>query len=446
MASNSAKDYNQNITKRENNVVTETENRPMQFISDEDLAFVRENIDSLPSNVKSKFRELETAFQEGEVTEKGFHKKCTALLLSHLQKLREDVNSVKIGYVEPTFELLPTIVQAQLDELDRELKDEEVTIKGYRRKREKILAPYMLKEPPLSTLPKSLQKSLEVLENELKDGDLTVKGYKKRRTKLVSPYLVKVNDASVNANVLPDSENDVVTVFMPTPERKNNDPDHAVGIQIINGNEKLFKCQLCNEVFKQAQSFSGHCRLHRTGKPKAFKCTVCKLSYTTRSHLKFHMFKHTGNYPYTCEFCGKGFAGRSQHRYHTLRHTGQSPYICKECGGRFWKKRNLDVHCAKHRSDDAQTGLQRCAHCHAMFESLDDLQTHMYEHENEIDQGVTMVSNIKESPGSLSSGNGQSEHAMEEEHDDDDEEDMEDHEDVATMTTVMVPVSFEETS
>ena len=97
------------------------------------------------------------------------------------------------------------------------------------------------------------------------------------------------------------------------------------------------------------------------GKAKAYKCTVCKASYTTRSHLKFHMYKHTGNYPYTCEYCGKGFAGRSQYRYHVLRHSGQSPYICKECGGRFWKKRNLEVHCSKHRCDDAPTGLQKCA-------------------------------------------------------------------------------------
>lgn len=98
-------------------------------------------------------------------------------------------------------------------------------------------------------------------------------------------------------------------------------------------------------------------------KSKAFKCTVCKAAYTTRSHLKFHMYKHTGDYPYNCEYCNKGFAGRSQYRYHVLRHSGQSPYICKECGGRFWKKRNLEVHCSKHRCDNAPQGLQKCAVC-----------------------------------------------------------------------------------
>ena len=64
-------------------------------------------------------------------------------------------------------------------------------------------------------------------------------------------------------NVLPGRSN-VVTVFVPSKEKQREQSDKPVGLQIINGNEKLFKCQICNEVFKQAQSFSGHCRLHRS--------------------------------------------------------------------------------------------------------------------------------------------------------------------------------------
>lgn len=32
---------------------------------------------------------------------------------------------------------------------------------------------------------------------------------------------------------------------------------------IMENGEKLFKCKVCGETFKQAQSYSGHCRLHR---------------------------------------------------------------------------------------------------------------------------------------------------------------------------------------
>lgn len=400
------------------------------FISDEEISFAKANIGSLPIHVRASMKELEKAFQEGEVTEKGFSKKMTLLLSPHLPKLHT-TQIQEEEFVEPALHTLPKFVLEQINDLDKELKDEEITAKGYKRKRDKLLAPFMLKEPPLSTLPKIVLKELETTQNEFKEGDLTEKGYRKRRAKLIRPYLVKANAWSSTVNVMPTKGN-TVTVFMQTPpDCKRDSPAHAaaVGIQIINGTEKLFKCQLCNEIFKQAQSFSGHCRLHRTGKTKAFKCTVCNASYTTRSHLKFHMYKHNGNYPYSCEFCGKGFAGRSQYRYHVLRHSGQSPYICKECGGRFWKKRNLEVHCEKHRCDDAPPGLQKCAHCHAMFEELDELQTHMYEHDDGTEGEATMVSKqIKEESGSLSSKSRSSEELMEEGEAEEEEEQVSDEE------------------
>lgn len=55
---------------------------------------------------------------------------------------------------------------------------------------------------------------------------------------------------------------------------------------------------------------------------KNYKCTFCTASYTTKSHLKFHMYKHTGDFPYSCSYCHKGFAGKSQLKYHELRHNG----------------------------------------------------------------------------------------------------------------------------
>ena len=38
----------------------------------------------------------------------------------------------------------------------------------------------------------------------------------------------------------------------------------VMGIQTkLTDGQKLFKCGVCGEVFKQAHSFSGHCRIHR---------------------------------------------------------------------------------------------------------------------------------------------------------------------------------------
>eukprot|EP00795_Rhopilema_esculentum_P010724 gene10724-19503_t len=250
-------------------------------------------------------------------------------------------NDAVVELYEPNLNALPKFAVEQLEELERELKEEEITLKGYKRKREKILAPFMLKEPPFSSLPKGIQNELNELAQDFKDDN----------------------------------------------------------------------------------------------KSKAFKCTICKATYTTRSHLKFHMYKHTGNYPFNCEYCGKGFAGRSQYRYHALRHSGQSPYICKDCGGRFWKKRNLEVHCSKHRCDDAPAGLQKCAHCLAMFEDLEDLQTHMYEHDDEVQENVkaTQATMVQRTQNKNSEANNDESMESEEEEipDDDDDEANDDVESTA---------------
>ncbi|XP_065068982.1 zinc finger protein 182-like isoform X2 [Rhopilema esculentum] len=403
-------------------------------LKDEDLNILKEKLDILPEKIRKKIKELEDDFQEGDLTEKGYKRRLKLLVAPHLEKIQSVSNDAVVELYEPNLNALPKFAVEQLEELERELKEEEITLKGYKRKREKILAPFMLKEPPFSSLPKGIQNELNELAQDFKDGDLTEKGFKKKRTKIITPYLVKANSWSSLVNILPN-RNSVLTVFVPSQEKQKDDSDQAIGIQIMNGNEKIFKCQLCNEVFKQAQSFSGHCRLHRNNKSKAFKCTICKATYTTRSHLKFHMYKHTGNYPFNCEYCGKGFAGRSQYRYHALRHSGQSPYICKDCGGRFWKKRNLEVHCSKHRCDDAPAGLQKCAHCLAMFEDLEDLQTHMYEHDDEVQENVkaTQATMVQRTQNKNSEANNDESMESEEEEipDDDDDEANDDVESTA---------------
>jgi len=353
-------------------------------ITDDELQLAKGKIDFLPENVKKKARELEAGYKEGDLTEKGYTKKLKMLIAPHLQKIQAMKAENEEQLYEPNVSSLPKVVIEQLEEIEREFEEEEITVKGYKRKREKLLLPFMLKEPPFESLPMSVQNELKEISKEFEEGDITEKGYRKRRKNILTPHLIKANTWSSLVSALP-GKNNVVTVFVPGQEKPRKQSDKPVGIQIITGNEKLFKCQLCNEVFKQAQSFSGHCRLHRSAKSKTFKCTICKAAYTTRSHLKFHMHKHTGNYPYNCEFCGKGFAGKSQYRYHALRHSGQCPFICKECGGRFWRKRNLEVQCTKHRCDDAPPGFQRCAHCLAMFEELEELQSHMFEHDDEVE-------------------------------------------------------------
>ncbi len=60
-----------------------------------------------------------------------------------------------------------------------------------------------------------------------------------------------------------------------------------------------------------------------------------------------------------------------------------------------------------------------------MYESLEDLENHLYEHEDEIEPQATMVpTKKKDTPGSVSSNDSKSEDAMEEDIGGEDEEDV----------------------
>ena len=64
------------------------------------------------------------------------------------------------------------------------------------------------KEPRREDLPKDVQFKYKELDQELVEGDITDKGYKKKRMKLVHPYLVaglsfvnvKTNSTQFNQN------------------------------------------------------------------------------------------------------------------------------------------------------------------------------------------------------------------------------------------------------
>ena len=53
----------------------------------------------------------------------------------------------------------------------------------------RILFTYFHAEPSRDSLPRAIQLKYQELDQELQDGDITEKGYRKKRMKLVHPYL-----------------------------------------------------------------------------------------------------------------------------------------------------------------------------------------------------------------------------------------------------------------
>ena len=56
----------------------------------------------------------------------------------------------------------------------------------------------------------------------------------------------------------------------------------------VLGEEKPFKCVLCEKCYKRKQKLIAHITLVHEGK-KPFKCQICSKSFANQYYIKFHI-------------------------------------------------------------------------------------------------------------------------------------------------------------
>ena len=61
-----------------------------------------------------------------------------------------------------------------------------------------------------------------------------------------------------------------------------------------------------------------------------YNCTFCGKKFQTRSGVRKHMSRHTGNYLYKCEHCDKGYNEIHDYEAHMNRHKGIG-FKCMKC-------------------------------------------------------------------------------------------------------------------
>ncbi|XP_075728592.1 uncharacterized protein LOC119163913 [Rhipicephalus microplus] len=80
-------------------------------------------------------------------------------------------------------------------------------------------------------------------------------------------------------------------------------------------------------------------------------CNSCNYETDKVSHMKRHVWVHTGERPFQCHLCPQSFSVKSNLVVHLLGHKGERPHMCHLCPQSFSQKFNLVVHLRTHTGE-----------------------------------------------------------------------------------------------
>ncbi|KAK9693553.1 Zinc finger, C2H2 type [Popillia japonica] len=112
---------------------------------------------------------------------------------------------------------------------------------------------------------------------------------------------------------------------------------------------------------------------------KRYSCNICGKSYKYSKLLTIHMRSHSGERPLSCEMCGKTFSLPSSLHKHRLIHSSEKIHKCALCGKTFNQSSNLAVHIRTHTGEKPYV----CNICGKKCVSNVNLKVHLRTHSGE---------------------------------------------------------------
>ena len=123
---------------------------------------------------------------------------------------------------------------------------------------------------------------------------------------------------------------------------------------IFNGvhqRERFFKCEQCQNFFKNKQSLDSHRKYHAGC--RVFECGICQTNFTIKDDLISHFQTHQMG-SLQCDTCFESFSKRIDLDVHKKSHISKPYYTCECCYGSFQDKSDLLIHQKKHFSGSFQ--------------------------------------------------------------------------------------------
>ncbi|XP_057321052.1 oocyte zinc finger protein XlCOF28-like [Microplitis mediator] len=140
-----------------------------------------------------------------------------------------------------------------------------------------------------------------------------------------------------------------------------------------DGDDNRELCEYCSKSFDSTELLQKHIKNNHkrgNGRRKLKKCPHC--SYTSSSHLKRHIARHTHNYPFNCAHCTYGTVSKERLRFHMSVHTGERVYKCDLCKFTSISLKDLLVHTRTHIGEHPY----KCPHCQFSCSAVGILQRH----------------------------------------------------------------------
>ena len=111
---------------------------------------------------------------------------------------------------------------------------------------------------------------------------------------------------------------------------------------------------------------------------RRFRCVYCGSKFIRSSHLRRHLYSHTGAKPYFCQICRKRFARSDYILIHTQSHYKNKIHHCCVCGKLYLDLSIFADHCRSH-ADSEYIRI-------AMNDTVTESETHIIEKQLQIAQ------------------------------------------------------------